>query len=958
MNAQSWKAQADAEIAELRMAPLTVTVSTSDGAAVANASVHVRMRESAFRWGSVVRISDVNQFIRSGFPIGSNHPYYNHLLNFNSITPGNAGKWKFWLRPDSRATYLDVMDWLNENEVANRGHTNVWPSIFQWNAVPDTVLNAQAIFDENGNEVLSKNDHIRSIVRAHFEEYMPIMQSKGVYEMDVVNELVHVPDITRSLMGLDRDARVREHTQWYEWAREAAPDVDLVANEFDLYQSGGNFHLDFVDYVRQMMALGAPIDRIGMQGHFFSNVPVFAELTRRLDQVAVLGLPMAVTEYDMVGTRAEEIERALYAVFRHPSCYGFTLWGAWDGAQWRGNGAVYEEDWSLKPSGRRYFELVKEQWATDTVVATSAQGDLEIDVFHGLYDVYVEVDGQLTPAEVTVSEEGAAVNMVLGTEAFATPDAALSIVGEPDVVFPNQPVTFTVTADQEVARVIFYDDFDIIANQTEGPFELTYTRGETNRVVRPRAEVIFANSYRLDLTAPSYTTSDANQPPAIQEVFPANNSQVLVRDGLSLRVRATDDPGDLLTATLLDADGNEIGTSTSRPFIFVIDGIAAGPNRYTLRVSDDRFGVTEQIIQLNGVGMGSSTAQLSPLEADDDIEQRSDGSIDHEGDLDMGEKLCAVRFSNAGIPRGARINSAFVQFSSEKPNQAGDVQLTLRLENEGTPSRLDRRDNNVAQRRPTRGSVIWEGIPTWTNVGDRGPAQRTPDIGILVQEVVTHPAWSISSPIHLLVSTSPTGSKRSAFAIDQSVVERAVLTVEFTSEIEVPALAAPGEPAGAGPGGTEFIVWDDENDPELVAGYELLIDDELYPNIVRETQINVPEDWMPGELHTVCVRALGQFGQPSPYSECALLGTVSVLNPAELGVAIYPNPVAELLRISSQNGLLTRVELLDAKGRLVRSQTNRAHEYSIDVADLPSGSYSVRVIDAEGRVGVQQVVVR
>lgn len=44
-----------------------------------------------------------------------------------------------------------------------------------------------------------------------------------------------------------------------------------MANEHDLFQSGNDLHEAFVAYVRDMLAAGAPIDAVGMQGHFFAE---------------------------------------------------------------------------------------------------------------------------------------------------------------------------------------------------------------------------------------------------------------------------------------------------------------------------------------------------------------------------------------------------------------------------------------------------------------------------------------------------------------------------------------------------------------------------------------------------------------------------------------------------------------------------------------------------------------
>jgi GH35 family endo-1,4-beta-xylanase len=75
-----------------------------------------------------------------------------------------------------------------------------------------------------------------------------------------------------------------------------------------------------------MIADGAPVYGVGMQGHFWTSMPSYEELKRRINRVKALGLPMSVTEFDMVGDKYSDMERVLYAVYSEPQIYGFTIW--------------------------------------------------------------------------------------------------------------------------------------------------------------------------------------------------------------------------------------------------------------------------------------------------------------------------------------------------------------------------------------------------------------------------------------------------------------------------------------------------------------------------------------------------------------------------------------------------------------------------------------------------------
>ncbi|WP_420458434.1 endo-1,4-beta-xylanase [Neolewinella sp.] len=859
--AQSYKPAAEAAIRQHRMAPLNLEVVDANGNAVPEATVRVRMRESAFRWGSIVNINEVLKLERAGYPIGSNHPYWNHLRQFNSIGAGNGGKWKQWLNLPNRAKYLEVMDWLNENDIGNRLHAPIWPSIRRWNAVPDTVLNAQATATQTRAEV------IRQIVRGHLESYMPIIQDKQAYEVDLVNELIHEADLTTDLMGLtDVDDRIDEHTQWYKWAQAAGPEVGLIVNEYDLYQSGNDFHTRFVDYVSKMIERGAPIDGVGMQGHFFGPIPAYEELKKRLAEVAVLDLPMAVTEFDMVNNTYEEMERVLYSLFSEPLVNNFTVWGAWDGNQWRNNAPIYNLDWSLKPSGRAYFDLVKDRWRTDTTLVAGQDGPISLEAFRGTYDVYVEYEGQVTQAQTEVAEDGSSLRIVLGN-GYALPEGSLSLKGEPTVVYPDQPVTLTVTADADIEEVTFYDGVHIIGVDREAPFELTITRAGGNIQVQPTAEVTYTSGYRQRLTGPDFTTSSANQAPRIREVFPASGSTLLLRNDLSLTVEATDPNGDSLTALLLTESGDTLrATGTDDAFRFALADLSLGSNRFTLVVRDDKFGSDRQEIVLNIVSTDSEQVATSyPLVETDDTEEKDDGSIDVSGDLDLGEKVTAIRFEQAGIPAGATVDSAFVQFTSQKPDQTGPMDVILYAEKVVNPAPLSNRQGNLSARSLTETQVAWNAVPDWLVLEERGPAQRTPDLSPLLTELLQVDGWSATQPVHLLVGLDEQLDKRSAYSVDLSEAFRPELTVYYQAAVDTTSPLAPVSLSFETVGGAAGAVqWQDPNPAGSALGYNLELDGAPYPAVVRQRQF-VFADLREG-TYTLRVQVVGALGILSPFS--------------------------------------------------------------------------------------------
>ena len=74
------------------------------------------------------------------------------------------------------------------------------------------------------------------------------------------------------------------------------------------------------------------------------------------------------------------------------------------------------------------------------------------------------------------------------------------------------------------------------------------------------------------------------------------------------------------------------------------------------------------------------------------------------------------------------------------------------------------------------------------------------------------------------------------------------------------------------------------------------------------------------------------------------------------GISVYPNPFAEKLTLhlpSLIDGL--ELQLIDAKGRLVRRMTVKAQVTEISLSELASGVYLMRLL-GEGRQVVLRVV--
>ncbi len=596
LSAQSWKSEAEAMIAAQRMGPVKINFSNGQSLTPGDTvSVRVRMKEHAFKWGTTVNINEVIATESNGFDLASNHPYFLHFRNFNSVTPENAGKWHGWSNQGIRTKYLSVVDWLDSLGIANRGHTTIWPSISRWNAVPAHVVNAKDQV-ENGQVVKTREEVIRGHIQDHIRGQMKTLNGK-IYEMDVVNELVHEGEIVRDLLKLNGDDRALEHSQWYKWAKEYGPDIKMVANEYDLFQSGNNFAQRFAEYIQTMLDDGAPIDVIGMQGHFWQQMPTYQELKRRLSEVAVLGLPMVVTEFDMThGSGYQEMERVLYAVFSEPLMEGFSVWGAWDGRQWRNNGPIYAEDWSVKESGRAYFDLVKGEWWTDTTLVYTGEDEWEFPGFLGTYDLQVTYGDQVQVSEFTLDKAGQELQVNFGDAGTELPDYDF-VVGEGRREFyPHEDILLKVKTEDSIAQVVYKLNGSTVAISSglDPSYTLSLDHGNP---VHLSAEILFANQYWTETEEVTVVANLQNTGPSIISTFPPYGTKFFSTDSIELFVQATDPDGDAIAIYVFNSDDQLLGKS-DQPGSVRIGGLDEGQNFLTVRAQDERFAFAETFLAI------------------------------------------------------------------------------------------------------------------------------------------------------------------------------------------------------------------------------------------------------------------------------------------------------------------------------------------------------------------------
>ena len=115
-----------------------------------------------------------------------------------------------------------------------------------------------------------------------------------------------------------------------------------------------------------------------MQAHFSDELISPAKLLAIYDRFAALGIPIRITELD-IDTVDEQLQADYFrdfltASFSDPEINGILIWGFWEGQHSHGGTALFRKDWSIKPNGQVWKDLVMNRWRTNCDGTSSDDG--------------------------------------------------------------------------------------------------------------------------------------------------------------------------------------------------------------------------------------------------------------------------------------------------------------------------------------------------------------------------------------------------------------------------------------------------------------------------------------------------------------------------------------------------------------------------------------------------------
>ncbi|HEU5148304.1 MAG TPA: endo-1,4-beta-xylanase [Chryseosolibacter sp.] len=328
----------------------------------------------------------------------------NFLKNFNSAVTENAVKWGSMEPEKGKVNYAvvdGILAWTEANNIPLRGHNLFWgieKFVQPW---------VKELSDQELRETLKhRAERVTARYKGRFAEY------------DLNNEMIHGnyyeerlgPDITK-LMA--------------EWAHNGDRDARLWLNDYDILT--GNRLADYTAQIRKLIKDKVPIAGIGVQGHLHAESFDREALQYALDSLAVFGLPIRITEFNIPGQRSKyyrenirtmtpEEEQAkakdlvdYYRIcFAHPAVTGILMWGFWEGANWIPVSSLYKRDWTPTPAAEAYQNLIFKEWWTKDAQTAGKDGVVKVPAFFGRYKV--TVNGVSKEVELRKSDGSAVIN--------------------------------------------------------------------------------------------------------------------------------------------------------------------------------------------------------------------------------------------------------------------------------------------------------------------------------------------------------------------------------------------------------------------------------------------------------------------------------------------------------------------------------------------------------------------
>jgi GH35 family endo-1,4-beta-xylanase len=370
---------AETRIERLRKADATVVVLDRRGKPVSSARVRIEQVRHSFLFGcaalSLLKHADA----------GREQEYqkrFGDLFNFATLLT-------YWHDTDPEPgrryfTLLDKqVDRLNAMGITVKGHPLILAGAFPKWAPADP-------------------DEVRRLTEQRILELVARYRGR-IQVWDVVGDATTASGANNGLGAWARKAGPAQFTaDALTWARQANPTATLLYNDYKL--DG-----DFTKLVTDVLALGAPLDVLGLEAHMVGSEWPLEKVWSTAETFAALKKPLHFSEITVLSDdqkadhgktwptttegeqrQADYVEKMYTVLFSHPALQGIAWWNLVDGDWDRIPGGLLRSDLTPKPAYERLKSLIRDRWWTRAEISTNANGVATFRGFMGHYHVIVE----------------------------------------------------------------------------------------------------------------------------------------------------------------------------------------------------------------------------------------------------------------------------------------------------------------------------------------------------------------------------------------------------------------------------------------------------------------------------------------------------------------------------------------------------------------------------------------
>ena len=210
---------------------------------------------------------------------------------------------------------------------------------------------------------------------------------------------------------------------WFERVRANDPTAVLYLNDYNILSTGGATNTAkqqfYYDTLAALQSSGAPLGGIGFQGHFNeSNLSGPEQVWDILDRFAA-GSASTCRSPSSISARPTSNCRPSTRETSSPPCLptrGWTTSSCGASGKTPTGGPTQpciRSDWSIKPNGEAYLDLVFDEWWTDASLASDAAGLAALRGFKGEYLITVTLNGETIVVPATLTDGGLELEIAL-----------------------------------------------------------------------------------------------------------------------------------------------------------------------------------------------------------------------------------------------------------------------------------------------------------------------------------------------------------------------------------------------------------------------------------------------------------------------------------------------------------------------------------------------------------------